>query len=76
MNDSDPFSSFLREFNVSSLLQDLESKGIIVKSSSRKTIAEEAPFAYKNVNDVVEVVHKAGISKKVCKMRPLGVIKG
>ena len=69
-------SAALREFNVTSLLQELDSKGIIVKSSSRKTIVEEAPAAYKNINDVVEVVHNAGISKKVCRMRPLGVIKG
>jgi tRNA-splicing ligase RtcB len=58
------------------LLKDLESKGIIVKASGRATIAEEAPQAYKDVNDVVDVVHNAGISKRVCRMRPLGVIKG
>jgi tRNA-splicing ligase RtcB len=54
----------------------LESKGIIVKASGRGTIVEEAPQAYKDVNDVVDVVHNAGISKRVCRMRPLGVIKG
>ncbi|MFH1621852.1 MAG: RtcB family protein [Candidatus Omnitrophota bacterium] len=69
-------SAAIRSFNVSSLLQELEAKGITVKASSRGTIAEEAPLAYKNVNDVVNVVHNAGISKKVCRMRPLGVIKG
>ena len=69
-------SAAVRSFNVRSLLEDLESKGITVKASSKATIAEEAPYAYKNVNDVVDVVHNAGISKKVCKMRPLGVIKG
>ncbi|MFC1709451.1 RtcB family protein [Candidatus Omnitrophota bacterium] len=69
-------SAAVRSFNVRTLLEDLESKGITVKASSRGTIAEEAPLAYKNVNDVVNVVHNAGISKKVCKMRPLGVIKG
>jgi tRNA-splicing ligase RtcB len=58
------------------LLKDLESKGIIVKASGRGTIVEEAPQAYKDVNDVVDVVHNAGISKRVCRMRPLGVIKG
>ncbi|MFH1199385.1 MAG: RtcB family protein [Candidatus Omnitrophota bacterium] len=58
------------------LLKDLESKGIIVKASGRDTIVEEAPQAYKDVNDVVDVVHNAGISKRVCRMRPLGVIKG
>lgn len=65
-----------RSVNVGVLLKDLESKGIIVKASGRGTIAEEAPQAYKDVNDVVDVVHNAGISKRVCRMRPLGVIKG
>jgi tRNA-splicing ligase RtcB len=58
------------------LLKELESKGIIVKATGRGTIVEEAPQAYKDVNDVVDVVHNAGISKRVCRMRPLGVIKG
>ncbi|MCM8792645.1 MAG: RtcB family protein [Candidatus Omnitrophica bacterium] len=39
-------------------------------------MVEEAPQAYKDVNEVVDVVHNAGISKRVCRMRPLGVIKG
>lgn len=58
------------------LLKELESKGIIVKATGRGTIVEEAPQAYKDVNDVVDVVHNAGLSKRVCRMRPLGVIKG
>jgi len=58
------------------LLKELESKGIIVKASGRNTLVEEAPEAYKDVNEVVDVVHNAGISKRVCRMRPLGVIKG
>jgi tRNA-splicing ligase RtcB len=65
-----------RTINADTLLKDLESKGIIVKASGRGTIVEEAPAAYKDVNDVVGVVHNAGISKRVCRMRPLGVIKG
>ncbi len=65
-----------RDINVNALLKDLESKGIIVKASGKGTIAEEAPSAYKNVNDVVDVVHNAGISKRVCRMRPIGVVKG
>jgi tRNA-splicing ligase RtcB len=65
-----------RTINVSALLKDLESKGIFVKASGHGTIAEEAPQAYKDVNEVVDVVHNAGISKRVCRMRPLGVIKG
>ncbi len=65
-----------RSINVDILLKELESKGIIVKASGRGTIVEEAPQAYKDVNEVVDVVHNAGISKRVCRMRPLGVIKG
>ena len=65
-----------RSINSDMLLKELASKGIIVKASGRNTLAEEAPAAYKNVNDVVDVVHNAGIGKRVCRMRPLGVIKG
>jgi tRNA-splicing ligase RtcB len=56
--------------------KELEEKGIIVMSSDRSTLAEEMPSAYKNVSDVVEVVTIAGLSKKVAKLKPLGVIKG
>jgi tRNA-splicing ligase RtcB (3'-phosphate/5'-hydroxy nucleic acid ligase) len=65
-----------RSINVDVLLKELESKGIMVKASGRGTLVEEAPQAYKDVNDVVDVVHNAGIGKRVCRMRPLGVIKG
>jgi tRNA-splicing ligase RtcB len=65
-----------RSINAGVLLKDLESKGIIVKASGRDTLVEEAPQVYKDVNDVVNVVHNAGISRRVCRMRPLGVIKG
>ena len=66
----------MREFNVGNLVRELDAKGITVRAAGRGTIAEEAPGAYKDVNDVVDVVHNIGISKKVCRMRPLGVIKG
>jgi len=66
----------LKSINANVLLKELESKGIIVKASGRGTIVEEAPQVYKDVNDVVDVVHNAGLSKRVCRMRPLGVIKG
>ena len=59
-----------------SIKGELEKKGILVMSTGRETLAEEAPEAYKDVNKVVNVVHEAGISKRVCRMRPLGVIKG
>jgi tRNA-splicing ligase RtcB len=65
-----------KSVNLNVLLKNLESKGIIVKASGRGTIVEEAPEAYKDINDVAGVVHNAGISKRVCRMRPVGVIKG
>jgi len=69
-------SAAVHSIDVGKLLKELESKGIVVLASGRGTIAEEAPQVYKDVNDVVDVVHNAGISKRVCRMRPLGVIKG
>jgi tRNA-splicing ligase RtcB len=56
--------------------KELEAKGVIARSQSRQGLAEEQPAAYKNVDDVVEVVDQAGLSKKVARMRPIGVIKG
>ena len=58
------------------IARELEDKGIIVKGASQGTIAEEIPEAYKDVTDVVNVVHHAGISLKVAKLVPMGVIKG
>ena len=51
-------------------------KGIVVRGAGRATIDEEISEAYKDVEAVVEVAHGAGISKKVAKLKPLGVIKG
>ncbi|HEY2881916.1 MAG TPA: RtcB family protein [Pirellulales bacterium] len=56
--------------------RELLSKGIVAKARSWKGLAEEQPDAYKDVDLVVEVVHKAGLAKKVARMRPVGVIKG
>ncbi len=58
------------------VLQQLTKKGIIVKSGSLSDLAEEAPLAYKNVDEVVEVVHQAGLAKKIVQLKPLAVIKG
>ena len=55
---------------------ELEARGVIAMSSSRLGLAEEQPKAYKNVDHVVEVVHNADLSRKVARMRPIGVIKG
>jgi tRNA-splicing ligase RtcB len=59
-----------------SIVQELKAKGIIVRGAGRATIDEEISEAYKDVEAVVEVAHGAGISKKVAKLKPLGVIKG
>ena len=59
-----------------SIRRELEEKGIIAMARGRTGLDEEQPEAYKDVNEVVDVVHKAGLSRKVCRMRPLGVIKG
>ncbi len=56
--------------------KELEARGVIARAQSRKGLAEEQPKAYKNVDDVVEVVDAAGLSRKVARMRPIGVIKG
>ena len=54
----------------------LEEQGILVRSESRDGILEEVPEAYKNVDEVIEVVHDAGLARKVARFRPMGVIKG
>jgi len=66
----------IRAVSGQEVIKSLESKGIIVKCWSPRGIAEEAPMAYKNIDDVVEIVHSAGLSKKVAKLVPLAVIKG
>jgi len=55
---------------------ELKKKGIFVFTDSYRTLAEEMPDAYKNIDEVVDVVDKAGISKKVVRLKPLCVIKG
>src|SRR5207237_2016790 len=56
--------------------KELESRGVIARAQSHRGLAEEQPKAYKNVDDVVSVVDRAGLSRKVARMRPIGVIKG
>ncbi len=58
------------------LIDELGGKGIRVRSKSYKTLAEESPRAYKNVDEVVNTCHGADISRKVAKLRPIGVVKG
>ncbi len=58
------------------IARELAERGIVIMASGRGTLAEEMPEAYKNLDEVVEVVHRAGISRKVAKLRALGCIKG
>jgi tRNA-splicing ligase RtcB len=58
------------------LRRELEARGIVVRCPSASGLAEEAPFAYKDVERVAEVVEKAGLARRVARLRPLGVVKG
>jgi tRNA-splicing ligase RtcB len=66
----------LRDIPASKTFESLKSKGIEIRVRTRKLISEEAEWVYKNVDDVVGVVEKAGISKIVSKNVPMGVVKG
>jgi tRNA-splicing ligase RtcB len=55
---------------------ELAKSGVVARSRSLEGLAEEQPLAYKDVDIVVDVVHRAGLSTKVARLRPLGVIKG
>lgn len=59
-----------------SIRKELEQRGVIARARGRTGLEEEQPDAYKNVTDVVDVLHNAEISRKVARLRPLGVIKG
>jgi len=56
--------------------RELENRGILVRWTGRSTLAEEMPDAYKDISQVINVVHGAGISKKVAKLKPMAVLKG
>jgi tRNA-splicing ligase RtcB len=59
-----------------SLFREMEERGVVVMAAGMATVAEEMPEAYKDVSDVVDVVARAGISRKVAQLRPMGVVKG
>jgi tRNA-splicing ligase RtcB len=65
-----------RSLRGSDIARELELKGITVKTADMASLAEEAPQAYKDVSEVVEVAQQAGISRKIAKTCPLGIIKG
>jgi tRNA-splicing ligase RtcB len=56
--------------------RELEAQGIAVACPSSGELAEEAPFAYKDVERVVDVVARVGLARKVARLRPIGVVKG
>lgn len=58
------------------LARELGERGIVIRTDSWRGFAEEAPFAYKDVSEVVEVCHGSGLARKVARMSPLGVLKG
>jgi tRNA-splicing ligase RtcB len=62
--------------DVKGVIRQLEDAGIFVRSETRDGILEEIPDAYKDVDEVIAVVHGAGIARKVARLRPMGVIKG
>jgi len=65
-----------RELTYKEVLANLKNKGIAIRVASPKLVMEEAPESYKDVSEVVDTCHKAGISKKCIKLRPICVIKG
>ncbi len=65
-----------RQIRGDKLKADLEAQGIQVRAGSMPGLAEEAPEAYKDIERVVDVVHRAGLARKVAKLRPLAVMKG
>ena len=65
-----------RSFRGAELQQQMKQRGIVAKAVSMSGLAEEAGLAYKNISEVVESVDRAGITKKVLELRPIGNIKG
>jgi tRNA-splicing ligase RtcB len=69
-------TSAAREFSAREIVRDLAARGIYVRGQSERVLAEEAPLAYKDVSMVVDVMASVGVSRKVARMRPVGVMKG
>ena len=65
-----------KQIEGAALRRELEAQGIVVRCASNKGLAEEAPFAYKDVEHVVSIVERAGLARRVAQVRPLGVVKG
>lgn len=69
-------SQAIREGSSRNIANELKEKDIIVMAEGKKTLLEEMPDAYKDVNEIALVTEKSGISLRVCRMKPIGVIKG
>jgi tRNA-splicing ligase RtcB len=69
-------SAAVRAAKGRSISRELAGRGVVVMSAGKATLAEEMPEAYKNVDDVVQVVHDVGLAKKVARLTPLACIKG
>ncbi|MBI4995189.1 RtcB family protein [Candidatus Peregrinibacteria bacterium] len=65
-----------RKFRGEKLKSELEHQKIYIRSASWRGISEEAPLAYKNVDEIAQIAHSAGIGKIVARLKPFGVIKG
>ncbi|HEV2317381.1 MAG TPA: RtcB family protein [Thermoplasmata archaeon] len=65
-----------RQFRYDEVTRNLSMKGIVVRSASHEGVTEEAPGAYKDVDEVVRVAEGAGLTRRVARLRPLGVVKG
>ena len=65
-----------RQAKGQAVLKDLAARGVVIMAAGIATVAEEMPEAYKDVADVVRVVHEAGVARRVAQLRPIGVIKG
>jgi tRNA-splicing ligase RtcB len=66
----------LKRWNGKEVVQELEARGIFVRSPSLRGVAEEAPEAYKDVDDVVRATEEAGLARRVARLRPMAVVKG
>lgn len=65
-----------RQVKGSVLRQQLEDQGIAVRATSDRGLAEEAPFAYSDIDEVVATCERVGLARRVARLRPLGVVKG
>jgi tRNA-splicing ligase RtcB len=66
----------LKQFSVEKVVALMKERNVYLKAASKRGISEEAPGVYKNVDEVVEITHRAGIARKVARFRPIGVVKG